>query len=319
MDENYDAHQNDDGSFSAPASSSVSLHAARFGKTEAVLPITPRPVSNTDSVNQSLTGSDSDLTAPKIEPKWLTILKAAGVFVVSFAIFFVLLQAPAFYQRAAYWLTHLGKSAEPVVFAQLPILKDRAVTLTDIKADPATYGGGTLGGYSLADLGDDQLLIPRIEVKAPIVWGSASDEGSMLSSLQRGVAHYGFTALPSDGQGKVFLTGHSSFALWDKGEYKTVFANLDKLETGDQLATTYRGLVYVYEVTEKKVVPPSDVSVLEQTTDPTLALMTCVPVGTSKDRLVVFTKLISASPSKPVPLPPPSNIDPASIFHYLSI
>lgn len=319
-----EAQPSEEASFENPASDALSLHAARFSKAQPYFDVPPMPAvgdSQDKSVSDISQDADDDQELhPAPEPHWVTIAKAAGVFCVAFIVFFVLLQAPAYYRRAQYTLTHLSsKSSAAVTFSQLPTLQDKPVTLTDIKADPSRFqSAGAFAGYSLADLGDNTLLIPKIDVKAPIIWGSAADETSMLASLQKGVAHYGFTAYPSDGQGNVFIAGHSSYLIWDKGKYKDVFANLDRLVTGDQAAVTYKGLVYIYQVTNTKVVQPTDTSVLAQTADPTLTLMTCVPVGTSKNRLIVSFKLVSASPSTPIEVPAPSNVDPAAIFHYLT-
>lgn len=247
------------------------------------------------------------------------MIKAVGVFAGTFILVFGILEGQALAARVSYYFTHLGTSQAPTELAFLPKLQDRAVTITDIKNRPQEYldQSAQLAGYSLADLSDNQLLIPKISVNAPIIWGSAPDDATMLANLRQGVVHYGFTALPSDGKGKVFISGHSSSPLWDPGKYKTVFANLDRVEIGDQLALTYQGVVYLYAVTNKQVVKPTDTSVLDQTDEPTLALMTCVPVGTSLNRLIVTSELISTASSRPIPLAPQELTTPEAIFHYL--
>ncbi len=312
-----------------PDTALPSLQAARFGKSPPPLfPVNrpPKPLKESLDPIQAPAKPNSrknpDQLGAPAEAGWLVALKAFGVFIGTFAVVFFLFESPALMKRLTYILTHLTSQDSPGSLAYLPKLQDRPVLLTDIKNRPQDYlePSAQLAGYSLADLGDDQLLIPKIEVKVPIIWGTAADEPSMLDSLKKGVAHYGFSALPSDGRGKVFLSGHSSAALWDPGQYKTVFANLDRLEIGDQLAVTFRGVVYLYQVTATSIVKPNDVAVLEPTEKPTLSLMTCVPVGTSRDRLVVEATLLSASANRPVSLPPPSlRDDPAAIFHYLTI
>lgn len=114
----------------------------------------------------------------------------------------------------------------------------------------------------------------------------------MLENLQKGVAHYGGTDLPNPLTGNVFITGHSSYYWWDSGQYKTVFALLDQLKSGDQVALTYQQQVYVYQVYESLVVKPSQVDVLDTTERPILSLMTCTPVGTSLNRLIVRANLV---------------------------
>lgn len=286
----------------------------------------PVPLPTSEEVSIHLGGGDAntddafELGRPD-EAVWKIGLKAVGVFVGTFLVIFSLLASPALIQRGSYWLTHLGKQVTPAPLAFLPKLKDQPLSLVDLKNNPQDYldRRAQLAGYSLAEMGDDQLLIPKIQVRTPIIWGSSFDEATMLANLRTGVVHYDFSALPSDGQGKVFLTGHSSYYLWDPGRYKTVFANLDKLEVGDQLAVSYRGIAYVYEVDKKEVVKPNNTSVLATTEEPTLSLMTCVPVGTSLNRLIVTSRLLSATANQPIPLPAPELQDPRAIFGYLPI
>lgn len=294
---------------------SLSLHALTYSKAEIPTPPSTPPIPDEEELAQE------PVFAPSTsEPRWRILAKAIGVFLITFIIIFAGLEGPALTSRVSYYFQHLGGNNEPVTnLAFLPRLQDRAVSITEIKDRPQEYldPSAQLAGYGLSDLGDDQLLVPKISVKVPIVWGSDSDEGTMLTNLQKGVVHYGFTALPNDGRGNVFLSGHSSYLLWDPGQYKTVFANLDRLETGDQLALTYQGIVYIYEVTGKQVVKPDNLSVLDQTDEPTLSLMTCVPVGTSLNRLVVTSKLVTAASNRPIPLAPQELTDPAALFHYL--
>lgn len=298
-----------------PEDAAGSLQAVQFGKSQ----VTIGP-----SAPEARAASHLPATIPvrnrrSPEAWYVTLLKAVGIFLLTFAIILGLLNGPALWNRTSFWIRHLGQEPPSPPLAFLPKLQDRAITLQEIKQQPDMYFDPTLQleGYSLADLGDNQLLIPKIEVNAPIIWKNDADERTMVKALEDGIAHYGFTALPSDGEGNVFLTGHSSYLPWAPGKYKSIFANLDRLESGDQLAVSFRGVVYLYEVKDKRVVKPSDLSVLEASAEPTLTLMTCVPVGTNLNRLVVVANLISAKPTQPIPLPPPEHTLPAAIFYYL--
>ena len=143
------------------------------------------------------------------------------------------------------------------------------------------------------------LVIPKIGVNVPIVFAQSIDETSVQDGLQNGVVHYVNTANPGE-EGNSFITGHSSNYWWNKGSYNYIFANLGRLAIGDQAKIYYNGNKYLYQVTEVKVVPPSDVSVLDQTTMPTLTLMTCTPPGTSWQRLII--KLDQVSPLYKAPI-----------------
>lgn len=133
---------------------------------------------------------------------------------------------------------------------------------------------------------NDTLVVPKIGVRAPIVYAASANEKMIQEDLRKGVVHYPNTGYPGEA-GNAFITGHSSNYWWEKGNYNYVFANLDRLNIGDQAVIYYQGKKLVYSVTSKKVVPPTDVSVLAQTPKPTMTLMTCTPPGTNWRRLIV--------------------------------
>ena len=143
---------------------------------------------------------------------------------------------------------------------------------------------------------DNRIVIPKLGKSVPIVeMGTENIEGEnwndlekqIQAGLQQGVVHYPGTAKPGD-FGNVFITGHSSYYPWDPGKFKDVFATLSKLDVGDKYVVYYDQKQYTYEVTDKKEVQPSNVSVLSQPTDKKIStLMTCVPVGTALRRLII--------------------------------
>ena len=149
---------------------------------------------------------------------------------------------------------------------------------------------------------DTRIVIPKIAKNIPIIQTGKESrlsedweklEAEIQDALQDGVVHYPGTAMPGE-DGNVFITGHSSYYPWDPGNYKDVFAPLHNLEVGDVYYIFHKGKKYEYEITERKVVPPSDVSVLDQDhTKKESTLMTCTPIGTAKNRLILKAKEIS--------------------------
>ena len=116
--------------------------------------------------------------------------------------------------------------------------------------------------------------IPKIKVNAAIL------EGTDDSALQYAVGHY--PGLGEIGQpGNYVLLGHRNYV------YGHFFRNIDKLEVDDQIILTKGTDIYTYSVTESFVVKPEEVWVLEQTEEATITLITCTPVGTYTDRLIV--------------------------------
>lgn len=144
---------------------------------------------------------------------------------------------------------------------------------------------------------DPKIIIPGIDVNAPVVYGMTNtDEPSVQRALQDGVLHFAGSPLPGQNGNGIFV-GHSSNAPWAPGNYKFVFAPLEQLNINDTFNLHYDGVQYTYKITVKKVVAPEDVSVLAPTTHPSVTLITCTPVGTNLNRLVIHADQISPSPT----------------------
>lgn len=145
---------------------------------------------------------------------------------------------------------------------------------------------------------DPRIIIPKIGVEAPVVYDEPRvDEPSYQAALERGVVRLGNTANPGT-QGNIVIGGHSSNNVFNAGGYKYVFVNLRQLEIGDILYLNYEGVRYTYRVTvAKKIVAPTDTSVLQPTSVPTVTLFTCDPPGTNVNRLIVQAEQIAPDPS----------------------
>ena len=87
--------------------------------------------------------------------------------------------------------------------------------------------------------------------------------------------------------GNMVLSGHISSP--NEG---AVFHNLPEMKVGEGVIIATDERQYLYRVTEVKTVTPDEVSVLDQTPDPTATLITCVPDGIYSHRLVVTARLV---------------------------
>lgn len=144
--------------------------------------------------------------------------------------------------------------------------------------------------------GEPTISIPKISVYAPVVYEPSIVEGSVQKALESGVVHYGNTPVPGQ-PGNSVIFGHSSNDWWEPGNYKFIFGLLDKLSLGDRFSVDYQSNRYIYEVSNIRVVAPTDVSVLNATPEPTLTLITCTPPGTSLKRLVISAKQVDPAPA----------------------
>ncbi|MDO4773665.1 MAG: sortase [Candidatus Saccharibacteria bacterium] len=154
-------------------------------------------------------------------------------------------------------------------------------------------------GTNVAVGPEPRLIIPKINVDAPVVYGAAPDVASQRKAMEQGVAHFavaGASATP--GQiGNTVLAAHSSNDAFAAGDYKFVFAQNEKLGKGDLIYTHYEGKRYTYSITSTEVVMPQEIGKIQLQTDkPMLTLVSCVPIGTAEKRLLIFAEQISPDP-----------------------
>jgi LPXTG-site transpeptidase (sortase) family protein len=145
---------------------------------------------------------------------------------------------------------------------------------------------------------ENRIIIPKLGKNIPLVDVSDSQgvsfdnlEDKFMKELEKGIIRYPGTAKPGE-EGNAFIFGHSSNYPWMKGDYNDVFALLDQLVFGDEIIVFYNQQKYVYVIREKKVVKPGNVAVMKREDGKKeLSLMTCWPVGTAINRLLVFAEL----------------------------
>lgn len=148
---------------------------------------------------------------------------------------------------------------------------------------------------------EPKLIIPKINVDVPIIWDAvAASQTSLNRAMDKGVAWFnipGANARPGE-RGNFVLSGHSSNDWLDDGDYKFIFARLEQMKVGDVIYVNYNGTRYTYNITRMVVVKPTDVAALTYPTDkPEITLITCTPLGTALNRLLVFGEQVSPDPN----------------------
>lgn len=163
------------------------------------------------------------------------------------------------------WISEEGDS--------IPGQPDVALDATLLNAQPPSVAGDS-----------PRLFIDSLGVNIPIV------EGKNDKALFKGAWRSPYGSTPDKG-GNTVLFGHR----WlHKPPHPETFFDLDKLKAGDTFALDWQGKRYTYKVTETLVVNPKDVWVLKQTPNATLTLITCTPLYTTKQRLIIRADLISS-------------------------
>jgi len=112
-----------------------------------------------------------------------------------------------------------------------------------------------------------RIQIPAIEVDAPVVQ----------------VGQHAGT--PNPGQkGNVVLSAHNDI-------FGEIFRDLDKLNKGDQIIVFTNQRSYTYVVSQVKIVEPTSVEAMEQTSQSLLTLVSCYPYMVDDQRIVVVAQL----------------------------
>jgi LPXTG-site transpeptidase (sortase) family protein len=132
--------------------------------------------------------------------------------------------------------------------------------------------------------------LPSINVFSPIIANvDPFNPKDYLKELEHGVAQAKGTAMPGQ-KGTMYLFAHSSDVPWRITRYNTAFFKLPFVKNGDEIIIRKDGTIYRYKVYDKKTIWPTEVSYLTKPQGNILILQTCVPIGTSLQRLLVFAK-----------------------------
>lgn len=144
---------------------------------------------------------------------------------------------------------------------------------------------------------EPRLIIPKLNVEAPIVTDAENnDEQTIQRALENGVVLYPNTGKPGE-LGNQVIFGHSSNNIFNKGEYKYIFALLNRLDKDDIIYLNFDSKQYTYKVINRKIIKPTEVSVLSEQPVPALiTLITCDPPGSNVNRLVIQAEQINPKP-----------------------
>ena len=142
------------------------------------------------------------------------------------------------------------------------------------------------------------ISIPSIGVRAPVLlpdrryWDAKKWdllEEQMQIALLNGTAAYPHSVRPGY-LGSLIITGHSSppDERAKESPYGRIFSRLPELKHDDKITIAWQGNVMTYRVVRISIVEPTDTEILAQGGDrPYLKLITCYPIGTTKQRIVI--------------------------------
>jgi LPXTG-site transpeptidase (sortase) family protein len=180
----------------------------------------------------------------------------------------------------------------PVIFgvAETAAVVDDPTQLPGWRFEVPPPRGEALGQIEIPIAGIDWVLV----------------EGVNPDDLRKGPGHMPGTAMPGQ-YGNAVISGHRT-------TYGAPFGNLDRLVPGERFTVETLTGVHTYEVVSVEVVRPTDTWVVQPREGAWLTLITCTPKYSSRQRLIVFSKLVDGPNAAlvashfgtdyPPPLPP---------------
>lgn len=123
-----------------------------------------------------------------------------------------------------------------------------------------------------------KLIIPKIDLDMIVV------EGTDTASLKLGPGHISKTVQPGE-PGVCVISGHRT-------TYGAPFFRLDKVEKGDDIIVETSISRYSYKVFDIRVVDPHDTSFIKPLEESVVALTTCTPIHSARERLVVLASIV---------------------------
>ncbi len=130
-----------------------------------------------------------------------------------------------------------------------------------------------------------RIAVPRIALDLPLLeMGQVEDQ----KTLDRGPSHISGTGRLG-GAGNCVIAGHRS-------TFNSPFRDLGRLAVKDEIfVEALSGKIYRYQIDRIFTVTPEQVEVMAPTLNPTITLITCHPIHSAKERLIVQGHLVGDS------------------------
>ncbi len=224
------------------------------------------------------------------------VLRSLGNFLVLFSIYGVFATfGPALTEEVKYLIIQ----ARGVEFE----VASTKAEVSEIQNTQYKIPNTSTGGFAEVLAGDkEQILIPKdplFSILIPKIGATAQvfpnvdpeNSQEFLPVLQNGVAHAKGSVFPGH-PGTTYLFAHSADNWWDVGRYNAVFYTLNNLSEKDELVVFFENRRYNYEVSQKMISDPQDITLLTSKHEgpSRLVLQTCWPPGTTWKRLYILAE-----------------------------
>jgi sortase A len=207
------------------------------------------------------------------------VLVVAGAILVADAALTVVWQEPVSsvyahrqQSRLEDQLARLDREEAPLVAvrAQHPA---RRLTSAARALERRTQAGHALGRIRIPAIGLDQVVV----------------DGTDGGSLRKGPGHYPSTPLPG-AHGTVAIAGHRT-------TYGAPFRRIDRVRPGQAITVEMPYGRFAYRVERTRIVAPTATWVTQRVSYDRLVLSACHPLYSAAERIVVFARLVLATPA----------------------
>ena len=190
-------------------------------------------------------------------------------------------------------------------YPQLPLSADREDAFFDITKERGKRLFPSLISLdpplNVAELSSNWIHIPSIDVSVPLVMSASMNDDDVITTLDKGAALYPNNIKPGR-LGNSFIAAHSTGEPW-KGAYRFAFLRIDELESGDVMHIDYEGTRYTYRIDEKNIiVPTKGYHVISDRPVPTISLMACWPLWSTRERMIIDGTLTNVTQLTPQPV-----------------
>ncbi len=213
-----------------------------------------------------------------------SLIRLIKAFTVSAVAVYVFVNGPSFYVNAQFWLRQAKPAETKVSASGLAVIAPILLPISTLDQQPLSNQA--------------TITIEKINVSAvPIVFGVGSNPDDIYKNLTNGVVHYSPTGKPGQGGPSVILC-HSSLYPWQYNKYGAPCALVGKLVAGDRITVRYSdGRIFNFLMKQSIIFNPLEaggdkrLAELESNPKPTIILVTCWPINTSKQRIALVAEL----------------------------
>jgi sortase A len=209
-----------------------------------------------------------------------SVLIVAGALLLADAVVTLLWQEPFSAVYAHFQQNALSGDLDKLEQAPLAPAERRALDKIPDPARRLAFRARALERHLQPGDAMGRIVMPAIGVDDVFVQGTDSGD------LSKGPGHYPATPLPGE-RGTVAIAGHRT-------TYGAPFRHVDGLHPGDRIELRMPYGRFAYRVERTKIVPPTDLSVIDRVDHDRLVLSACHPLYSAAKRIIVFARLDSA-------------------------